>query len=60
MKHCIVTSVSTGGSGGEERLTENVSINFGHVKYEYMEQAEDGTGSAGPEFVWNIQANEPA
>ncbi len=32
LKKLIVTSVSTGGSGGEDRLTENVTLNFAHVK----------------------------
>ena len=32
MKDVIVTSVSTGGSGGEDRLTENVALNFATVK----------------------------
>ena len=27
----LVTSVSTGGSGGEDRLTENVTLNFAKV-----------------------------
>src|SRR5260221_4205815 len=34
----IVTSHSTGGSGGEDRLTENVSLNFAKVKVEYDTQ----------------------
>jgi type VI secretion system secreted protein Hcp len=29
----IVTSVSTGGSGGEALLTENVTVNFAHVTF---------------------------
>ena len=29
----MVTSVSTGGSGGEDRLTENVSLNFAEFKF---------------------------
>ncbi|MEY4717848.1 MAG: hypothetical protein RL563_466, partial [Pseudomonadota bacterium] len=28
MKEVLVTSLSTGGSGGEDRLTENVTLNF--------------------------------
>jgi type VI secretion system secreted protein Hcp len=60
MTDCLVTSVSNGGSGGEDRLTENATLNFAKVKVEYMEQAKDGTGTAGPEFAWNIEANEPA
>ena len=34
----LVTSVSTGGSGGEDRLTENVSLNFAKIKYVYQPQ----------------------
>lgn len=60
MKRCLITSVSTGGSGGEDRLTENVTINFAEVKVEYQEQADDGSGSPGPEFGWNIEKNEAA
>jgi type VI secretion system secreted protein Hcp len=60
MTDCIVSSVSTGGSGGEDRLTENVSLNFAKVKVEYQEQAKDGSGKAGPEFGWNIEKNEAA
>src|SRR6185437_11998304 len=40
MKNILVTSYSTGGSGGEERLTENVSLNFAEVKVEYAQQTE--------------------
>ncbi len=57
MNDCLVTSVSTGGSGGEDRLTENVTLNFAKVKCEYMEQKPDGSGEAGPEYAWNIAEN---
>ena len=59
MTDCIVTSISNGGGTGEERLTENVTLNFAKVKFEYMEQASDGTGKPGPEFSWDIEKNEP-
>lgn len=42
----LVTSVSTGGSGGEDRLTENISLNFGGVTFSYTEQ--DDTGADRP------------
>ena len=58
MKKVMVTSVSTGGSGGEDRLTENVTLNFAQVKYEYTKQKEDGTGDTPMEYAWNISANE--
>lgn len=57
MKKIMVTSVSTGGSPGEDRLTENITLNFGEVLVEYSKQKEDGTGEAGPEFGWNIEQN---
>ncbi|MBN7821653.1 type VI secretion system tube protein Hcp [Bowmanella sp. Y26] len=60
MTDVLVTSVSTGGSGGEDRLTENVSLNFAKVKVEYKEQSKDGSGVAGPEFGWNIEENVAA
>ena len=60
MSDCLITSISTGGSGGEDRLTENVTLNFGTVKVEYQEQQKDGSGVPGPEFSWNIEKNEAA
>jgi type VI secretion system secreted protein Hcp len=53
----LVTSVSTGGSGGEDRLTENVTLNFASVKVEYQEQQKDGSGKKGPELNWNVAEN---
>jgi type VI secretion system secreted protein Hcp len=54
----MITAVSTGGSGGEDRLTENVTINFAKVKFSYTEQ--DATGkpkTPAKEMTWNIAEN---
>ena len=57
MKEVMVTSVSTGGSGGEDRLTENLSLNFAEVKFTYKPQKPDGTlGDALP-FTYDIAGN---
>jgi len=58
MKELMVTSVSTGGSGGEDRLTENVTFNFAKVEFKYTPQ--DATGAAGTAktFKWDIEANK--
>lgn len=58
MTDCMVTSVSTGGSGGEDRLTENLSLNFAKVKVFYEEQTKSGSGGAKPEFTWSIEENQ--
>ena len=60
MTDVIVTSVSTGGSGGEDRLTENVTLNFAEVKYQYVSQAKTGAGDKKPEFTYKIAENEMA
>jgi type VI secretion system secreted protein Hcp len=53
----LVTSVSTGGSGGEDRLTENVTLNFAKVNLDYVEQAEKGGVGGKPKMGWDIAAN---
>jgi type VI secretion system secreted protein Hcp len=57
MEDLIITAVSTGGSGGEDRLTENVTLNFAKVKVEYKEQTATGTVGATPSMGWNIAEN---
>ncbi len=58
MKDVIVTSVSTGGSNGEEQLTENVTVQFATVNFEYQPQKKDGTKEGGPvNMGWNILEN---
>jgi len=59
MKKVMITSVSTGGSGGEDKLTENISLNFAHVKYEYQPQKDDGAKEGGAiPYLWDIEANK--
>lgn len=57
MSEVLVTSVSTGGSGGEDRLTENVTLNFAKVKVDYKEQTATGVAGATPSMTWDIAAN---
>jgi len=59
MKNCLISSISTGGSGGEDRLTENISINFGNFQYEYTPQKEDGSGDSVLPFGFDIAKNVP-
>ena len=60
MKGGLVSSVSTGGSGGEDRLTENVTLNFSEFKTEYVPQMADGSGDASIIIGWNIAKNVDA
>jgi type VI secretion system secreted protein Hcp len=58
MNDLIITSLSTGGSGGEDRLTENISLNFAKFKYEYTPQKKDGSGDAAKTTTWDIPKNQ--
>lgn len=60
MTDIMVTSVSTGGSGGEDRLTENVTLNFSKVEIDYVPQKEDGSGEAAKKAGWDIAENKTA
>jgi type VI secretion system secreted protein Hcp len=53
----LVTSVSTGGSGGEDRLTENVTLNFAKVKLVYKAQKVDGSKDADITYGWDVAGN---
>lgn len=47
----LVTSLSTGGSNGEDRATENLSLNFARFEYSV---------GGSPVFGWDIAANTEA
>ncbi len=50
-----------GARGGEDRLTENVSLNFAAVKVDYQPQKPDGSKDGGPvKYGWDIAANKEA
>ncbi len=57
MTDVLITGVSTGGSGGEDQITENVSLNFAKVKVEYTPQKPDGSPEATMDMGWNIEEN---
>ena len=55
MTNVTVTSYSTGGSGGEDRLTENVTLHFDTLNGVYRQQNPDGT--PGPEIPFSVAGN---
>ena len=47
-----ISAYSTGGSGGEDRLTENVTLHFQKMEGTYRQQQQDG--SLGPPITWTV------
>src|SRR5512139_3244513 len=54
MKNVQVTSYTTGGSGGEDRLTEHVTLRFESMEGLYRRQNPDGT--LGQAVSFDVQA----
>jgi len=57
MEELLVTSISTGGSGGEDRITENVTLNFAKVHVDYVPQDEKGGAGTAIPMSWDIAQN---
>ncbi|OFX21931.1 MAG: Hcp1 family type VI secretion system effector [Anaeromyxobacter sp. RBG_16_69_14] len=57
MTEAIVSSINTGGSGSDDRLTETLGLNFANVEFEYVPQKPDGSGDAAIPITWNIAKN---
>lgn len=54
----LISSYQTGGSGADDRVTENLSLNFAKVKVIYRPQNEKGDQDGEMEAVWNIAENK--
>lgn len=58
LKDIIVTSVSGGGSGGEDQQTENVTLNFAAFEVAYQPQDNKGAKKGGAiEIKYDIAKN---
>ncbi len=60
MEEIIITSVTMGGSGSEDRLTENISLNFSKFKFEYFTQEDTGSKGKSAPLSWDIASNKAA
>jgi type VI secretion system secreted protein Hcp len=54
LEDLLVTHVSTGGSHGEDMLTENVTLNFAKFKFHYTPQLSTGAGGKTMDSTWDI------
>jgi type VI secretion system secreted protein Hcp len=56
----LVAAVSTGGIGSDDRMTENVTLNFRKFEIKYKKQKEDGSGEDKGDTKWDIAKNVEA
>jgi len=57
LEEVLITSIGTGGSGAEDRLTENVTLNFAKVGMDYTPQDDKGAALTAIPMAWDITAN---
>jgi type VI secretion system secreted protein Hcp len=57
LTNVLVTTVLTGGSGGEDQLTENVSLSFANVQLDYIPVKPDVDAGTPFSFRWDIPSN---
>ncbi|MEO7034528.1 MAG: type VI secretion system tube protein Hcp [Polyangiaceae bacterium] len=58
MEDLIIAAVDHGGSGSDDKLTEDITLNFARVKVEYVPQKKDGSGGASIPMGWDIAGNQ--
>ena len=56
MEQVMVTHISNGGGAGQDRITENVTLNFRKFTQEYVPQDAKGAPKASMPFTWDIAA----
>lgn len=55
-KGVLITSWSSGGSGGEDKLTENLTLHFGAFNFSFQPQTPDGAVKGGAKtFDYDMQ-----
>lgn len=59
MDKVLITSMTTGGSGGDDQVMEHIGLNFASFEMNYIPQNADGTAGAEVTTTWNIAANRP-
>ena len=57
LSNVLVSSLSNGGSAGQERPTESVALNFEQYRFEYVTQTAAGAGLGARTAGWNLSTN---
>jgi len=52
----FVTSFQAGGAGTEDRLIDQISLNFAKIEYHFTTQTAKGGQGAKPNMSWDIKA----
>jgi type VI secretion system secreted protein Hcp len=57
MEQVMVTHISNGGGAGQDRVTENITLNFRKFTQIYTPQDASGVAKPSSNFTWDIAAH---
>jgi len=57
MEQILVSHISNGGGAGQDRITENVTLNFRKFTQTYTGQDAKGSKKPSSDFTWDIAAS---
>ena len=60
LEDVIVSSISIGGGGGEDRPTESVTFCYGKFKWEYTPIDQTGKAGSATDRTWDLELNKQA
>lgn len=59
LEEVFITSIQVLPTGENDRIKEQVSLNFGLVKFDYQPQKRDGSKDGGAiKFAWDVEKNK--
>jgi len=53
----LISNINSGAGGGDDRIMEDLSLNFAKYKLTYTPQKDDGTADAPIVLGWDIEGN---
>ncbi len=57
LKDVLITSIQLSGDSGDGQMSEDITINFGEIQFEYAQQKPDGTFEKPIKYGWNLLEN---
>jgi type VI secretion system secreted protein Hcp len=57
LEEVYISSISTGGAGRDDRITEHLTLNFAKVSVDYTPQSDKGSPGTPIPMSWDIAGN---
>ncbi|MCD6535309.1 MAG: type VI secretion system tube protein Hcp [Deltaproteobacteria bacterium] len=58
LKKVLVTGIQSGGGQGDDRIMEDITLNFAEFKFTYNLQSDDGSVASTIPIGWSMETNQ--